>query len=328
MTLGNKIKKYRLLNGLTRKELGLKVGFSRTTADSRIQKYEADLMAPKVDIRKKLAAALEVDLSALSDIDVQTYEDIMQIMFLFEESLGMNIEKQDGKTCLSFDDNNKEIRTLITYMNIWRNQKKAFLKNPDSATEEQIKDYKIWKSHFAGNIKKYFDSKLNEINEHYAQRVRDADSLIPYARTTSDITSLLRKIIEAGLCLTTTFTDTSVSPGGPGFTFAVNELLNPPSDEAEKLFSQFLYEINHFADLGAEYYTEFQMIDRTLTITYFIPIPSFAVIKHQIDDLLTYLANNENEDDISRDLFELSFKSSLETHFNNIEDEIKFYQCR
>ena len=47
MTLGNKIRKYRILNGLTQKELGHKVGFSEETADSRIRKYESDLMAPK-----------------------------------------------------------------------------------------------------------------------------------------------------------------------------------------------------------------------------------------------------------------------------------------
>lgn len=274
------------------------------------------------------ALALEADLSALSDIDVRTYEDVMQILFLFEDSFGMDIEKKDGKTCLSFDDNNKEIRTLITYMNIWKNQKKAFLKDPAAATEEQVKKYEIWKSRFAGNIEEYFESKLNEIDEHYSQIIMGSDNLSPHAKTTSDITSLLRRIIEAGFTLSTTFTDTAVTPGGPGFTFAVNELLNPPSQDAENLFARFLSEMNHLVELGAGHYTEFQMIDRTLTITYFIQIPSFSVIKSQIDDLLTYLANNENENDFSRNLFEMSFKSSLETYFNDIEDEVKLYQCR
>ena len=40
MTLGDKIKKYRILRQLTQKELGEKVGFSSKTADSRIRKYE------------------------------------------------------------------------------------------------------------------------------------------------------------------------------------------------------------------------------------------------------------------------------------------------
>ncbi len=326
MTLGEKIKKYRLLNNMTQKELGLSVGFSAATADSRIRKYESDTMAPKDSIRKKLADALNVDLSALSDIDIQNYEDVMQVLFLFESVFDIDIDKQDGKTLLIFDDNNKDIRTLITFLNIWKNQKKAFLKDPVTATEEQVKKYEIWKSRFAGNIEAYFDSKLNEINEHYSRIISTADSFSPHAKTTADITSLLRRIIESGLTVSTTFTDASVTPGGPGFIFAVNELLKPPSQEAENLFAQFFSEMNHLVKLGAGCTTEFQMIDRTLTITYFIPIPSFAVIKSQIDDLLAYLASSDN--DISRDLFELSFNSSLETHFNDIEDEIEFYQCR
>lgn len=47
MTLGEKIKKYRELRGLTQKALGERVGFSIGTEDSRIRKYEKDMMALK-----------------------------------------------------------------------------------------------------------------------------------------------------------------------------------------------------------------------------------------------------------------------------------------
>ena len=80
MTLGEKIKKYRLMKNLTQKDLGIKVGFSAATADSRIRKYEKDIMAPKNDIRQKIADALDIDLSALSDINIESYDDIMQIL--------------------------------------------------------------------------------------------------------------------------------------------------------------------------------------------------------------------------------------------------------
>ena len=134
MTVGEKIRKYRILKGWTQKELGLKVGFSAATADSRIRKYESDAMAPKADIRTKLANALGVDLSALSDVNVSSYEDVMQVLFQFEDDLGMEIDKKDGQTYLIFNDNNTGIRTLITYMNMWRNQKKALLPKPENAS--------------------------------------------------------------------------------------------------------------------------------------------------------------------------------------------------
>ena len=86
-----------LLRQLAQKELGEKVGFSSKTADSRIRKYKKNIMAPKTEIRNKLADALDADLSALSDINIQTYE----------------------KTTLSFDNHNKKIAPLITYLYTW-----------------------------------------------------------------------------------------------------------------------------------------------------------------------------------------------------------------
>ena len=47
-------------------------------------------------------------------------------------------------------------------------------------------------------------------------------------------------------------------------------------------------ELNHFSDLGAKVYSEMQMAEKSLTITYYIPIASFSVIKDQIDELLEY----------------------------------------
>ena len=48
MTLGEKIKKYRELRELTQRELGQKVGFSAGTEDSRIRKYEKNILYKKI----------------------------------------------------------------------------------------------------------------------------------------------------------------------------------------------------------------------------------------------------------------------------------------
>lgn len=325
MTLGEKIRKYRMLKGWTQKELGIVVGFSAATADSRIRKYERNQMAPKEDMRVKLAKALEVDLSALSDIDVSTYEDAMQVLFLFEDIFGMDIVKKDGKTSLVFDDSNKSIRTLITYLNMWRNQKTALLPNPENAAAGQRKAYAVWKSRFASSTREYFAAKEKEINTRYRPLIEQAGKAIPFAKKTSDITILLRMIIEAGLTVTTAYNNSHNKLSGPGFTFVVNELLNPPSEEAEGLVARFLSELHHFAALGARSYTEMQMIDKSLTITWFIPVASFSVIKSQIDGLLKYLSQSGNENDFMRDNFEMLFEDSLMMDSNDIEEEIRRY---
>ena len=59
-------------------------------------------MAPKTEIRNKLADALDVDLSALSDINIQTYEDIMHTLFLFEEEFDMDIDRTEEKNNFIF----------------------------------------------------------------------------------------------------------------------------------------------------------------------------------------------------------------------------------
>ena len=120
MKLGNKIRKYRQLNNLSQKELGMKVGFSAATADSRIRKYESDAMAPKADIRAKLAEALNTDVEAISDIDISSFADVMYVLFELEEKYGLQIEKHDGKTSIVFEDSNKDIETLISFLNIWK----------------------------------------------------------------------------------------------------------------------------------------------------------------------------------------------------------------
>ena len=124
MKVGDKIKKYRLLNDLTQNELGQKIGFSSQTADSRIRKYESNSMSPKSKLRQKIADALNVDITALSDIDIKDEKDIMQILFFLEENYGMEVVKIRKTVYFTFRKNkmNKDIiDILLQYLNSWYN---------------------------------------------------------------------------------------------------------------------------------------------------------------------------------------------------------------
>ena len=57
-----KNKKVQGIAGLTQKAVGERVGFSIGTQDSRIRKSEKDMMAPKEDIRIKIAEAVLIVL--------------------------------------------------------------------------------------------------------------------------------------------------------------------------------------------------------------------------------------------------------------------------
>ena len=67
------------------------------------------MMAPKTDIRRKIAEALDIDMSALNDIDIQTEKDAIRVLFYLEEKYGMDIKKTDREIRLTFDIDNTDI---------------------------------------------------------------------------------------------------------------------------------------------------------------------------------------------------------------------------
>lgn len=325
MTLGEKIKKYRLLRNMKQKELGEAVGFKKSTADVRINQYESNKMAPKNDIRQALAKALNVDLSAISDINISSYEDVMQVLFEFEEKLSMKIVKQNDTTCLVFDDNNKDIATLISYMNLWQNQRIAMGIDNDDVSDDSKRDYLLWKAKFKSNIDAYYNTKQSEIDNFYSDQIASLSKNVTHAVTTSEITMLVCQIIDSGIDVSTNTILYGIGDAAPGFTFTVSNLLAPPSDKAKSLIAQFLYEYQHFQELGASCFTDMQIIGKSLTVTYYVRISSFSVITSQVTNYLEYKEKEAAQGDFFRDSFEMIFKSDLKTVYNNIEDEIKRY---
>ncbi|MBQ6638648.1 MAG: helix-turn-helix transcriptional regulator [Lachnospiraceae bacterium] len=315
MTVGEKIKYYRNLNGLTQKELGKKALGPIGDSALRIYKYENNVMAPKANYRESIAEALNVDKEALSDIDVQSDADIMHILFLLEEIRGLRVHKENGKIFLDFDepDENNNNEQLLTYLNIWES---AASKETDSS--EKKREYELWKGRFAKNAQEYLDKKENEIETYYATFISKHKLITPYAKTTADITRLLRNMLEAGLSVKTS---TSNHSHTTSFIFSVNNLLNPPSENAASLFGHFLSEFKHWDELGAGCYSKITMPGKSLNITYSIPIQGFNIIHLQVKDLLNFL-EKEEKDDYDIETFEMTFEDSLKRDLNYIETEI------
>jgi hypothetical protein len=164
-----------------------------------------------------------------------------------EEKYGLKIEKKDGKTSIVFDDSDRDLETLISFLTAWKDKKDALTDDP-----KDVHDYEIWKSHFVTDINDYYAKKEEEISNFYKKSVSSYKG--SYAETTSDIVRLLRKIVESGVSLSTRTKYISQGILANGFTFKVNELLNPTTDEAKKLFAQFLAEFMYWEKLGAKTY--------------------------------------------------------------------------
>ena len=179
------------------------------------------------------------------------------------------------------------------------------------------------KSHFVTDINDYYAKKEEEISNFYKKSVSSYKG--SYAETTSDIVRLLRKIVESGVSLSTRTKHISQGVLANGFTFKVNELLNPTTDEAKKLFAQFLAEFMYWEKLGAKTYTDMQMPDGSFSITYYVEVSSFSVIVNLINDFIRHYESREGQSEFAIDAFERNFESDLKTYCNDIKDEIKLF---
>lgn len=144
INFGKKLKKYRSLKGLTQKELGLMIGFSNATADSRIRKYEKNLMAPKADIKEKLVNSLEIDPAALSYTEINSTEELIYL-FLLLEDYGLAPYEIDGKIYLSFNDTTDLNREINDYLKRWYNKR-------EEINLPQSKEYELFKTRFFKEI--------------------------------------------------------------------------------------------------------------------------------------------------------------------------------
>lgn len=75
-SLGQKIKKIRMLRKYTQKELGVMCGFSFSSADVRIAQYEKNKKIPREKILKDMCNALGVGEGALIHADMLSYQEM------------------------------------------------------------------------------------------------------------------------------------------------------------------------------------------------------------------------------------------------------------
>ena len=95
-SLGQKIKKIRMLRKYTQKELGVMCGFSFSSADVRIAQYEKNKKIPREKILKDMCNALGVGEGALIHADMLSYQEMFYALFDMEDFHGLRpVKKED-----------------------------------------------------------------------------------------------------------------------------------------------------------------------------------------------------------------------------------------
>ena len=103
MAIGERIRFFRNLCGMTQKFLGQVVGFPEKTADIRMAQYESGSRTPKADLTNKLAEVFDISPQALSVPDIDSYIGLMHTLFTLEDLYGLKITELDGEVCLHLD---------------------------------------------------------------------------------------------------------------------------------------------------------------------------------------------------------------------------------
>lgn len=105
--IGEKIKKIRIKNCLTQKQLGILVGFSESNADIRIAQYESGTRVPKEELMEKIAEVL----------NVTTAELVVPELLCQLEKLGFKLAMFDDEPIIRANSENTQLRgIMLEYM--------------------------------------------------------------------------------------------------------------------------------------------------------------------------------------------------------------------
>uniref|UniRef100_UPI003FF08041 helix-turn-helix domain-containing protein n=1 Tax=Ruminococcus bromii TaxID=40518 RepID=UPI003FF08041 len=144
MAIGERIRFFRNLRGMTQKYLGHVVGFPEKTADIRMAQYESGSRTPKADLTNKLANVFGVSTSALTVPDIDSYNGLMHTLFTLEDIYGLTVSEADGEVCLKVNkDKGKDAAELSKMLCAWKEQ-------ADKLSSEEIsrEEYDNWRYYY------------------------------------------------------------------------------------------------------------------------------------------------------------------------------------
>ena len=100
MTIGEKIKTFRVYRGMSQNQLANACGIISAT----IRKYELGIRNPKPDQLKKIAAGLQVSDSVFYDFEISTAGEVAALLFMLDNAVDMELFETNGEVALKFKD--------------------------------------------------------------------------------------------------------------------------------------------------------------------------------------------------------------------------------
>lgn len=140
MAIGERIRFFRIMRGMTQKHLGMLLGFPEKSADVRLAQYETGTRSPKADITASLAGALDVSPQALAVPDIDSLIGLAHTLFTLEDTYGLKVRGEAGAVCLQVEPNGHNSEELLAILETWREQTAKL-----EAGEITREDYDRWR---------------------------------------------------------------------------------------------------------------------------------------------------------------------------------------
>lgn len=135
MSVGENIRRYRKLRGMTQAQLAEAVGLT----EGAVRHYESGIRAVKPELVESISAALGVSVNALKDYGVETAGDLASLLVRLEDSFGI-VPAADGSG-LSLDPKAPRAPKAAMAIELWA-EKRTQLENGEIDAAE----YEDWKA--------------------------------------------------------------------------------------------------------------------------------------------------------------------------------------
>ena len=137
MTVGEKIRKFRIDQGYTQKELAIMSGLS----ESAIRNYELGNRFPSSEQLEKIANSLKISPYAMSDPNFDTYVSVMHALFALEDQYGLHAYRDEsGIPQLMFKDKGHDSSNMLDNIGTWADMYQKF--RNEEITEKEYLDWK------------------------------------------------------------------------------------------------------------------------------------------------------------------------------------------
>lgn len=152
MTSGEKIKKIRELENVSRKQLASWCGMSEFT----LRNYELGVSKIPLKQLEIIAAKLGVNINALSNpTSADTYVSLAHVLFDFEDEYGLTVSQEDGFLCIRAEE-----LTTNNFLLEWYTMKEK-LENGEITREE----YDMWRYNYPASQAKIFQEQIRKMRE-------------------------------------------------------------------------------------------------------------------------------------------------------------------